>query len=402
MLRAVLWTLRQRRYATLTVLMVLVAVGCAAMGTFELHRYQDKLAENARLRTNAHAAVVPLTTSLVPLVGASGGADVRYRHVLAVGEYAGADQYIVDEAQDGTQGFSVLTPLRTASGVVLVVRGFVAASASDPARPSRVAAAPDGLVRVQGWLRDGQGESDRRAGDLIFTVNPAEQAARLGTPTYRAFLTLADGQPGGAGLAPSPGPDLSNPTGGAAEWQLLSYVVQWYVFALLAVLAPFLFSRAEIRDARRRFLGVDPDAVELGGAVEPGGAVELGGAASGRELVVRRAGELATAGGGVAAQRWEQASRLAERYGRSLGPDGPEGVSGAPMVPGVSRGPVRDSSAAPHRSDDSYHGSYNDYLWQLALADGDLPDLLPPRTTPSRPELGDAAPRPIRAEDDPA
>jgi hypothetical protein len=36
---------------------------------------------------------------------------------------------------------------------------------------------------------------------------------------------------------------------------------------------------------------------------------------------------------------------------------------------------VRDSSAAVHRSADDYHASYNDYLWELALADGGLPEL---------------------------
>jgi hypothetical protein len=35
--------------------------------------------------------------------------------------------------------------------------------------------------------------------------------------------------------------------------------------------------------------------------------------------------------------------------------------------------PNRTSSGLP-LSADAYHGSYNDYLWQLALADGEVPD----------------------------
>jgi hypothetical protein len=41
---------------------------------------------------------------------------------------------------------------------------------------------------------------------------------------------------------------------------------------------------------------------------------------------------------------------------------------------------VPNSAEAPHRSHDGYHGSYNDYLWQLGLADGETagPDLTAP------------------------
>ncbi|MBN9619850.1 MAG: SURF1 family protein, partial [Actinobacteria bacterium] len=220
MLRAVLWTLRQRRYAALSVLMVLIAAGCVAMGTFELHRYQEKRSANSVLRDNAHAPAAPLTTSLVPLVGTSGGADVRYRTVVATGEYSGGDQYLVNESQYGSDGFYVLTPLRTSSGVLLVVRGFVAESATDPSRPARVVPVPTGPVQVRGWLQAGETAGDRHSGDLVFTVNPTEQAARLGVPVYRSFLVLTSGQPGVGTLGIVPPPGLSNPTGGAAAWQL--------------------------------------------------------------------------------------------------------------------------------------------------------------------------------------
>ena len=44
-----------------------------------------------------------------------------------------------------------------------------------------------------------------------------------------------------------PGPDLSNPAGGAEEPQHAAYVVQWYLFALLALCAPFVMAAAERR-----------------------------------------------------------------------------------------------------------------------------------------------------------
>jgi hypothetical protein len=45
-------------------------------------------------------------------------------------------------------------------------------------------------------------------------------------------------------------PDLSNPAGGALEPQHFAYIVQWYLFAALALAAPFAMARAERRERR--------------------------------------------------------------------------------------------------------------------------------------------------------
>ncbi|HKC29785.1 MAG TPA: hypothetical protein VKB75_17350, partial [Jatrophihabitans sp.] len=65
--------------------------------------------------------------------------------------------------------------------------------------------------------------------------------------------------------------------------------------------------------------------------------------------------------------------------------------------------PVRDSAAIPHRAGDAYHGSYNDYLWQLALADGEAPDVLPSVASKSdeldhRSLVDGLTPRPIQLD----
>jgi cytochrome oxidase assembly protein ShyY1 len=374
-----LWTLRQRRYAALAVTMLFIAMICVGAGTFEIHRYNEKVHDNGALRDNAHAAAVPLTSRLVPLVGHGRSPEasaILYRTVTATGRYLpAAEAYVAGKTQAGRQGFYVLTPLRTAAGVLPVVRGFVAATAAET-RPAQIPAPPRGNVEVTGWLQPAQTSSDR-LGQLghgeITSINPAQQARRLGAPTYDAYLALNARAPGAAGLRIVSRPGLSNPTGGAAEWQLLSYVVQWYAFAALALLAPFLFSRAEVREARRRFLGIEPGTEEFDHAAPTAlGAIQD---RSGAELAVPGARALARRGES-AAQRWERAARLADRYGRSLGPDGGPALAqqaGEPSAASSERAPVLDSSAAPHRSEDDYHGSYNDFLWQLALADGEAP-----------------------------
>jgi cytochrome oxidase assembly protein ShyY1 len=377
--RALIWTLHQRRYAALAAAGLVFAVICVVIGTFEIHRYHEKQHDNAALRANAHAAVRPLAPSLVPLTG---GGDpptanaIRYRHVSVTGRYlADREQYVGNQTQGDRQGFYVLTPLRSGGGTLLVVRGFVAAT-SDETRPAAVPPAPTGVVRLTGWLQTPQDSDDqlgRLGHDEIMSINPGQQADRLGTPVYQASMTLTAGQPGAAGLAAVPLPGLGNPSGGAAEWQLLSYVIQWYAFAVLALLMPFLVSRAEVREARRRFLGIDEGARQFDA---DDGPLELAGqGAQTGELVARSRGELARRA--QVAERVERAARLADRYGRSLGLGAEDALAASPAAaaPGARQPIVRDSSAAVHRSADDYHASYNDYLWQLALADGGLPEL---------------------------
>jgi hypothetical protein len=265
----------------------------------------------------------------------------------------------------------------TEHGVVLVVRGFVAADANF--RHGPVAAPPTGTVTVTGRLDTTAGES---AG------NPAAQAAALGRPVYQALLKLLPSQPGGAGLTALPAPDLSNPAGGAYEAQHFAYIVQWYFFALLALVAPFLIARNEVREAQRQFLGLDVGEVELGmdelGTDDAPPAIGAGTGRSGAELAVRASGTVARTGGPDTPEL-ARAKRLADRYGRSLslGSDAPTGPARPrarrePMPVGGLTAPVPNSAEAPHRSHDGYHGSYNDYLWQLGLADGDVvgPDLV--------------------------
>ena len=65
---------------------------------------------------------------------------------------------------------------------------------------------------------------------------------------YDGSVELLPGAPGTAGLTALPPPDLANPAGGAVEPQHFAYIIQWYLFAALAVAAPFAMARAERRE----------------------------------------------------------------------------------------------------------------------------------------------------------
>ena len=142
--------------------------------------------------------------------------------------------------------------------MLLVARGFVAQTGAATSSPP-IPASPSGTVTVTARLQPADTKADRfgrlPAGQ-VDTVNPAEQAGRIGAPVWNGYAELLPGQPGTAGLTALPEPDMSNPAGGAEEPQHAAYVVQWYLFGLLALCAPFVLAAAERRrDSPRRQLG---------------------------------------------------------------------------------------------------------------------------------------------------
>ena len=385
--------------------MAVIAAGCVLAGTWQISRYEQTARTNRALRTNAHAATVDFASMGVPLVGdgpAPGRDAIRYRTVTVSGTYlAGSPELLRDRSVGGRPGFYVVSALRTAAGVLIVVRGFVAGD-GDGTRSPAVAAPAPGVVQVVGRLQTADTGSDG-AGELgggqIDAINPREQAARLGAPVFAAYLTLSAHQPGGAGLTALPAPDLSNPAGGAVEPQHLAYIVQWYLFAVLALAAPFAVARSEVREARRTYLGIDPDGGDFGAA--PAAAQPELAAAQPESAAARPAGVVAVRDqGGLLrrdanhTERWERAERLASRYGRSLGA-GPRSAPEPVLRPAATVRPggretgyaVANSADRPHRSPDAYHGSYNDYLWQLAMADGDIPHVSGPPDPAARSTL---------------
>ena len=377
--------------------MAAIAAICVAAGTWQISRYQENARENRALSGNAHAAAARLTTALVPLVGdgpAPAREAVRYRTVTASGIYVvGSQQYLRDQTLKDASGYYVLDLLRTSSAALLVVRGFVADTGSDRP-PTGVPDPPTGSVLISGRLQTPSSKADgsaRLVDQQISSINPASQAARFGQPVYDAYLTLLAGQPGSTGVTPLPEPDLSNPAGGAVGPQHLAYVVQWYLFALLALAAPFVMGRSEIRDARRRFLGIDADAGEFGAIAgdpnpEPLALGAGGGPVGGGELAARARATVAERSE-LAARQWQRAVRLADRYGRSLGVDADGPPTGVAMSGPIGLGADFDqryelakSAERPYRSQDPHHAAYNDYLWQLALADGAVPQVSVPPT----------------------
>ncbi len=246
-----LQTLRQPRYVALSAVMLLVATICIGLGTWQISRLASKHRANNELRHNDHASVARVG-DVLPIYGTRPpprADDIQFRRVTVTGTYEASGQGLVRQRSVGDDvGYLVLTPLRTSAATVLVVRGFISsggltAGVTAPAPPS-------GPQTIVGRVMPAETASDKAAqlpAGQINSINAGEQSSRLGAQVYDGYVELSAGQPGTQGLVAIPEPDLSNPAGGAVELQHLAYVIQWYLFAALALAAPIVMARAERR-----------------------------------------------------------------------------------------------------------------------------------------------------------
>lgn len=243
------------RYRTLIALMLLVAVICTAAGTWQVYRLFFKIDVNHELRANDRAPVAPIA-SVLPHVGDRdpGHHATNLRRATATGQYDAARQFLVRGQQvEDAIGYLVLTPFTTSDATLLVVRGFIESESGGKAAPP-VPAPPSGTLTITVRVMVGSTQSDHPSdlpADQVRNINPSEQARRLGVPLYNGYGTALSGQPGTAGLTQIPNPSLSNPAGGAVEPQHLAYVIQWFLFAALALSAPVVMARNDLKDGYR-------------------------------------------------------------------------------------------------------------------------------------------------------
>jgi cytochrome oxidase assembly protein ShyY1 len=222
------------RWLAIHVAVLVVVVACGLLGAWQLDRARDQRDQSARAATNADLAVVELDTVL-PL-GAELRLDDLGRPVEVRGHYdPGAQLVVPGRDLDGATGSLVLDALVTDDGsAVMVIRGWRAGSASDPAP-----APPTGSVVVTGWL----GASERPPSAEML---PAGQVGSVHVPTLVNLVpyALRDGfvaatsedpsAPGtGAGLIDLPPPVRIE--GGGLPLQNVFYAIEWWVFGLAAV-----------------------------------------------------------------------------------------------------------------------------------------------------------------------
>jgi cytochrome oxidase assembly protein ShyY1 len=242
----VLGVLRSTRFPALLGVSILVALACAAAGAWQVQRFDEKRAANHELRANDAAPARSVAEVLA--VGQPAARTLKFRKVIARGEYDPAGQVLVRKREvDGQLGFLVLTPLRTSAGPVLyLVRGFVPATGAATETPT-VPEPPSGQVTLTGRVYPSE-SGGLRAGlppSQVDAIDVPALAAQQQVQAYGGYAELVSSEPVDTALPALPAPDLSNPAGGAFTAQHLAYVVQWFLFALLALGAPVVFTRLD-------------------------------------------------------------------------------------------------------------------------------------------------------------
>ncbi len=222
---------------------VLVAV-MVSLGFWQLDRHNERATFNDAVRARAQDAPRP-PDQLLALD--SHLANLEWYRLTATGEYlTDADMLLVNVSQDGQAGVDPVSALRLDDGSILLVnRGFIPLAQAVPAPP-------EGRVTILGRVRVSDA---RERGELSDPVDGAlREIQRIDIPRLAAQL------PGEVlpiyvdllGSNPADSPMLSR----IADPQLtlgphLSYVMQWWIFSLCALVAWVFIVRRSLATARR-------------------------------------------------------------------------------------------------------------------------------------------------------
>lgn len=240
------------RWSLLIAFVAVLGVVFVAMGEWQLDRLAQRRERNATTIANEQSPVRPYEQVFTHLI-----ADPdQWQRVEARGTFDADHQFIVRYRSNGNlDGYEVVTPLQTASGVVLVDRGFIPLPRGVQI-PSTAPAPPTGEVTVVGHVR--RNEKGRRAAitpvdNQMRLINSDAIATTLPYPIKSGYIGLLTVQPEqSGGFQPIQLPDLSE---GPHFW----YAVQWFMFTAIGVAGIIVFIRADLR-ARREEREEAPEA----------------------------------------------------------------------------------------------------------------------------------------------
>jgi surfeit locus 1 family protein len=218
---------------------LVVAVACVGLGFWQLRRLQDRRALNTTIAARRDAPPVDIDGGSSPTLPA-------FRRVVIHGTYDPEHEVLVYGASlDGAAGDLLVTPIVLADGSgVLIVRGWVP-FAIDQAPVAEAAPAP-GPVEIHGFVVEDEGDGTSRPDPkgVVPRLDVRGIAATLPFAVYPRAVQLAEQQPSKTTRLPVPMPAPS-----LSEGPHLSYAIQWFSFATIAVVGAIVLLR---RDRRPR------------------------------------------------------------------------------------------------------------------------------------------------------
>jgi surfeit locus 1 family protein len=221
---------RWRRLLLPTLALLPVLAILAGLGTWQLQRLRWKTDLLATIATAEAGPPLPLTEH--PQDYTKVFTEGRFRHDSAV--------TLGVEVRGPTLGTHLLVPLeRDGAAPLLVDRGWIPLQGGDIARP-------EGLVRIEGYIRPGEvagmfSATDDPATRRFYSLDPAAIGAAIGQPGLAPFAVVAMGPPGPA--LPQPARTLPRPPNSH-----LGYVITWYGLAASALGVFIAWARVRLKE----------------------------------------------------------------------------------------------------------------------------------------------------------
>lgn len=231
-----------RRQWVFTALFVIVAGACVRLGFWQLDRLSQRRATNACIEARMAEQPVRLTGAV------AGAVDLEYHRVVVRGEFDPTHSIgLANRARNDEPGVHLVTPLRMDGTdlAVLVDRGWI--PASDSARSAWAKYDVRGMVEITGIARAsspepawsiladptrGPGATPLDSWRVLNIANVQTQIPYTIAPV--AIEMTGDPKPG----SPVPDPDID-----LTDGPHLSYAVQWFSFAAIALIGGGLWLR---------------------------------------------------------------------------------------------------------------------------------------------------------------
>ena len=253
--------LRRPAWIVSHVLVASLIVLAIVLGFWQRSRYLEETARQDRIDALAASDPVPYDDVVEPGTAPDDvDPEVEYTRVRVTGEYdTSAEVAILNRSLGGSPGAWVLTPLVQADGTAVpVVRGWISYDPAGDQEDFPEAAPPEGEVTVTGIVqltqeRGSLGAVDAAEGTLqtMARVDLARFARQLDQPLGGAWVMLDEQTP------PQPeGIPATVEVAAADASQNFGYMVQWWIFATIALIGYPLVLR---RVARHRSEGTPPD-----------------------------------------------------------------------------------------------------------------------------------------------
>jgi cytochrome oxidase assembly protein ShyY1 len=234
------------RWTLLVVFVAVLGTVFVNLGEWQLHRLAARQQRNTDTVANERNPVVGFAQVFdQPIVERD-----QWQRVEARGVFDAEHQFVLRYRSNGdANGYEVVTPLRTASGTVLVDRGFISLDRGEPIPAAADAPAPPtGEVSVTGHVRRdeaGRTSAITPVNGQMRLLNSGAVAATLPYPVVNGYIGLLTVDPPQTGdFQTVQLPEISD---GPHFW----YAVQWFMFTALALAGVFVFIRGDLRVRRQ-------------------------------------------------------------------------------------------------------------------------------------------------------